>query len=154
MIDPDDAELYLQLIHRMYVSAPGGYPGRTKTIDLMSCAYWWPGMTVTTRAFTDACKLCDTTKTSRTKPAGFLKPLPLPLAPWRDILVDYITPLLACVRHGKEYKHVVVVVDRLTKMRHFIATVTLEANELAERFIEKVYSLHGLPETIVSDRGT
>ena len=154
MVDPDDAELHLQLIHRMHASAPGGHPGRTKTIDLMSRAYWWPGMTVATRAFTDACKLCDTTKTPRTKPAGFLKPLPLPLAPWRDISVDYITPLPACVRHGKEYKHVVVVVDRLTKMRHFISTVTLEADELAERFIEKVYSLHGLPETIVSDRGT
>ena len=62
----------------------------------MSRAYWWPGMTVATRAFTDACKLCDTTKTPRTKPAGFLKPLPLPLAPWRDISVDYITPLPAC----------------------------------------------------------
>ena len=68
--------------------------------------------------------------------------------------MDYITPLPAYVRHGKEYKYIVVVVDRLTKMRYFIATVTLEANELVERFIEKVYSLHGLLETIVSDRGT
>src|SRR3982074_1331175 len=39
-------------------------------------------------------------------------------------------------------------------MRHFIATEGLGAEELAERFIERVYSLHGLPETIVSDRGT
>jgi hypothetical protein len=38
-------------------------------------------------------------------------------------------------------------------MRHFIATMTLEAEELTDRFVEKVYSLHGLPETIVSDRG-
>jgi len=39
-------------------------------------------------------------------------------------------------------------------MRHFIPTATLEADELADKFIERVYSLHGVPETIVSDRGT
>ena len=39
-------------------------------------------------------------------------------------------------------------------MRHFILTATLEAEELANRFVERVYSLHGLPDTIVSDRGS
>ena len=47
-----------------------------------------------------------------------------------------------------------MVVDRLTKMRYFIATISLEVDELANRFIDRVYSLYGVPETIVSDRGT
>lgn len=154
MIDPDDTELHLQLIYRTHASVAGGHPGRTKTLDLMNRAYWWPGMTVAVRVFTNACKPCRRTKHDRTKPAGFLKPLPVPLAPWRDISVDYISPLPACKRNGREFKHVVVVVDRLTKMRHFIPTVTMEADELADRFVERVFSFHGLPETIVSDRGT
>jgi hypothetical protein len=49
---------------------------------------------------------------------------------------------------------ITIVVDRLTTMRHFIATVTLETEELTDRYVKKVYSLHGLPETIVFDRGT
>jgi len=50
--------------------------------------------------------------------------------------VDYITPLPPCRRKDRVFQHVVVVVDRLTKMRHFIATEGLGAEELAERFIE------------------
>jgi hypothetical protein len=38
-------------------------------------------------------------------------------------------------------------------MRHFITTVTLEVEELTDRFVAKVYSLYGLLEIIVSDRG-
>lgn len=154
MVDPDDANLHLQLIHRTHSSAPGGHPGRVKTTDLLNRVYWWPGMTEAVRTFCNACQLCARTKTPRAKPPGFLKPLPLPMAPWRDISVDYITPLPPCERRGQKHQHVAVVVDRLTKMRHFIPTVGLSAEELADRFIERVYSLHGLPETIVSDRGT
>lgn len=42
----------------------------------------------------------------------------------------------------------------LTKMHHFIPTVTLSAEELADAFISRVYCLHGCPDNIVSDRGT
>jgi len=154
LLDPDDANLHLQVIHRTHASGPGGHPGRTKTLDLLNRKYWWPGISQAVKTYCNACLLCDKTKTPRSSPPGFLKPLPLPLTPWRDVSVDYITPLPPCTRRGRVYNHVAVVVDRLTKMRHFIATETLEADELADRFIERVYSLDGLPETIVSDRGT
>jgi hypothetical protein len=68
--------------------------------------------------------------------------------------VDYITPLPPCRRKDRVFQHVVVVVDRLTKMRHFIVTEGLGTEELTEWFIERVYSLYSLSETIVSDRGT
>jgi transposase InsO family protein len=59
-----------------------------------------------------------------------------------------------CNRGTGTYKHVLVVVDRLTKMRHYIAMETMSAEEMARQFIAKVYYLHGLPATIVSDRGS
>ena len=154
IIDPDDDFLHLQLIHRTHASGPGGHPGRTKTIDLMNRQYWWAGMTKKIEEYCAACLLCDKTKRPRTAPTGFLKPLPIPLTPWHDISVDYITPLPPCKRSGRTYNHVAVVVDRLTKMRHFLATEGLSVDELVDRFVERVYTLHGLPSTIVSDRGT
>jgi transposase InsO family protein len=154
IIDPDDGNMHLQLIHRTHASGPGGHPGRLKTIDLMNRRYYWPGMTQAVRTYCKGCLLCDKTKTPRSAPTGFLKPLPVPLAPWRDISVDYVTPLPLCERKGQTFQHIAVVVDRLTKMRHFIPTMTPETDELADRFIDRVYSLHGLPETIISDRGT
>jgi hypothetical protein len=59
-----------------------------------------------------------------------------------------------CERHGAKYKHILVVVCRLTKMRHFIAVTGLSADELATAFIGRVYSLHGCPDNIVSGRGS
>jgi hypothetical protein len=39
-------------------------------------------------------------------------------------------------------------------MRHFIPVTGLSAEELADVFINRIYCLHGLPDNIVSDRGT
>ena len=54
---------------------------------------------------------------------------------------------------------IMVVVDRLTKMRHYIPCTAKEADSetpapaMARLFLDHVFRLHGLPDTIVSDRG-
>jgi hypothetical protein len=46
------------------------------------------------------------------------------------------------------------VVERLTKMRHLVpCTDTVDGKRLGEMYVKEVFRLHGLPETIVSDRG-
>ena len=151
---PPTDEAKIQVIYRTHSSGPGGHPGRVKTLDLLNRTYWWPRMSADVDTFVKGCDLCFRTKSSRSAPPGFLKPLPVPFQAWSDISVDYITPLPDCIRQGSVYKNVLVVVCRLTKMRHFIATRTLNAEELADAFISRVYALHGAPETIISDRGT
>ncbi|KAI1004332.1 hypothetical protein K3495_g3878 [Podosphaera aphanis] len=95
-----------------------------------------------------------TKKDAAQSSSGLLKSFPLPIKPWTDISIDYITPFPDFEVRKRRFKHIAVVVDRLTKMRLFIPTETLENEELVEAFIEKVWSLHGSPERIVSDRGT
>lgn len=151
---PPNDELRTQVIYRTHSTGPAGHPGRIKTIDLISRTYWWPRMTKEIAAYVQACNLCVRTKASRSAPPGFLQPLPVPFRAWSDISVDYITPLPECERDEKKYKHIVVVVCRLTKMRHFIPVAGLSAEELARVFISRVYALHGTPDTILSDRGT
>ena len=52
------------------------------------------------------------------------------------------------------YDTIWVVIDRLTKVRHLIpCRTTVDASNLADMFIEHVFCLHGLPNSIVSDRG-
>jgi len=52
------------------------------------------------------------------------------------------------------YNSILVVVDRLTKMAHFIPTTEkTTAGGLAQLFRDNVWKLHGLPESIISDRG-
>jgi transposase InsO family protein len=151
---PPDDELRTQILYRTHSTGPAGHPGRVKTIDLVSRTYWWPRMTRDIDEYVKACELCVRTKAPRSAPPGFLQPLPTPFRAWSDISVDYITPLPECERDGRKFKHIAVVVCRLTKMRHFIPMTSLSAEELATAFINRIYVLHGTPDTIVSDRGT
>ena len=64
--------------------------------------------------------------------------------------MDFVTGLLV----SEGYNAILVVIDRLTKMRHFIPTnTTASAETVADLFVNHVYRLHGFPDTVVSDRG-
>jgi len=66
------------------------------------------------------------------------------------ISADFITKLPI----AQEYDLILVVVDRLTKMVHFIPTMEKTSAEgLARLFRDNMWKLHGLPESIISDRG-
>ena len=83
-------------------------------------------------------------------PSGLLEPLPISQRPWQSIGIDYLGPLPKS-QNGKDM--ILVVIDRLTKMAHFISTVsTITSQQTAELMLEHIFRYHGLPENIVSDR--
>jgi len=70
--------------------------------------------------------------------------------PWTHISIDFITKLLIVA--GKNA--ILVVCDRLSKMMHFVAIMEgMIAEGLARLFRDNVWRLHGLPESVVLDRG-
>jgi len=84
------------------------------------------------------------------QPAGKLMPNSIPEKPWSHILVDFITKLPLV----QGYNSILVVVDRLTKMVHFIPTTEkTSAKGLARLFRDNMWKLHGLPKSVISDRG-
>jgi hypothetical protein len=65
--------------------------------------------------------------------------------------MDFIVGLL---RTQKVYNSIWVIVDRLTKVTHFIPIKTMYTGaQLAELYIARIICLHGVPKNIVSDRG-
>jgi len=69
---------------------------------------------------------------------------------WTHISADFITKLPL----AQGYDSILVVVDQLTKMVHFILTTEKTSAEgLARLFRDNVWKLHGLPKNIISDRG-
>ena len=76
-------------------------------------------------------------------------PNSIPERPWTYILVDFITKLPL----AQGYDSILVVVDRLTKMVHFISTTEkTSAEELARLFRDNMQKLYRLPESIILDR--
>jgi len=93
---------------------------------------------------------CQRNKNYTEQPAGKLMPNSIPEKPWAHISADFITKLPL----AQGYDSILVVVDRLTKIVHFIPTMEkTSAKELARLFRDNVWKLHGLPESIISDRG-
>ena len=83
-------------------------------------------------------------------PVGKLRPNEVPERPWQHILVDFITKLPV----SKGYDLILVVCDRFLKMSYFVATTEKTmAEELARLFRDNIWKLHGLSESVISDRG-
>jgi len=74
----------------------------------------------------------------------------VPEKPWTHISADFITKLLL----AQGYDSILVVCDRMTKMVHFVPTTEKTSAEGVVRlFQDNIWKLHGLPESIIMDRG-
>ena len=100
--------------------------------------------------YVEGCNLCQRMKNKMKKVAGKLKLSEVPEKPWTYLTVDFITKLPIVARKDT----ILVICNRLSKMMHFVATTEGTLVEgLARLFRDNVWKLHGLPESVVSDKG-
>ena len=149
LVVPDHDELKIKILQAVHDSPSGGHPGRGKTLEIVQREYYWLRMFDTIRRYVGCCHTCRRSKASREKYHGLLKPLPVPERRWQDISIDFVVDL----PESEGCKNIMVVVDRLTKYRYMIPCAKMEAIDVARMFLRYVWCNHGLPDTIISDRG-
>jgi len=147
---PDNKSLKLKVTYQCHDTKVAGHFSHDKTLELRKRNYYWPNMEDWVRNYIRTCDACQRNKTIQPKKYGKLVPLPIPYQPWEQISMDFITDL----PNAKEYNQCWVVVDRFTKMAHFVGLKNRKAKELAGILVYEIWRLHGLLKRIVSDRDT
>ncbi|WOG99882.1 hypothetical protein DCAR_0519238 [Daucus carota subsp. sativus] len=147
---PDDEDLRREILDEAHNAPYAMHPGATKMYNTMKSHYWWSGMKKDVAEFTAKCLTCQQVKVEHQAPAGKLHPLSIPEWKWEKITMDFVTNLPK-TRKGNDA--IWIIVDRLTKSAHFLPIswgCTLD--HLAQRYVNEIVRLHGVPISIVSDR--
>ena len=148
---PDDTSFRHDLFHEIHNVKLAGHQGIHKLLSFISHRYVGNHLRRDIHDYINTCPECQKAKPRHDKPYGISMPLPIAQTPWTDISMDLITSLP--ISDG--YNAIFVVVDRFSKMSHFIPTHnTADAPQLARLFIDNIVKLHGFPKSIISDRDT
>ena len=147
---PSSSPIKTRLLAEAHDSILAGHVGSAKTIELVSRDYFWPRMYEEIKHYVSTCTKCQRNKASHEHPQGLLQPLAVPERRWQQVTMDFITQL-PMTKSGHDA--IVVFVDKLSKMVHIVpTTTTVDAPQVAKLFMREVVRLHGVPESIVSDR--
>ncbi|QRW18525.1 Retrotransposable element Tf2 protein [Rhizoctonia solani] len=140
IVVPDVGTLRTDLLWIFHDSPLAGHPGRQRTLELLSCNYYWPGIRADTYWHVDSCETCQRIRKPKYTSIP-PQPLELPTRPWQYVSYDMIVDLPRDGNHNS----ILVIVDSFTKYGIFVkCSKKLKAPELAELFLEHVWKRHGV----------
>jgi hypothetical protein len=114
---PNSYELRKLVLKEMHNVPYVGHPGYQKTIAVVRSQYFWLGMKKDVVDYIARCMECQRVKVEHKHPTGLLQPLPILEWKWEVVTIDFITKFPKTTR---QHDSIMVVVDKLTKVAHFI----------------------------------
>ena len=124
-----------------------GHPGIVSMLTQLRAAVWWPGMTTDVNTYVETCNEgCAASVEKNSPPPMVVRETPE--LPWQHVAADFKGPIQG---NGKSY-YFHVIIDLLSRWPE-VAVVTSTAFDKLVPSMEKVWSLHGIPETVTSDNG-
>jgi hypothetical protein len=152
LVIPQDRGLKKEILDEAHLSKFTIHPGSTKMYRDLRENFWWSKMKGEIAEYVSGCDTCQRIKVSHLKSVGQMQSMSIPAWKWDDISMDFIVGLPLTPR---KHDSIWVILDRLTKTAHFIPVhTTYSAERYVEIYVDLIVRLHGLPNTILSDRGT
>jgi hypothetical protein len=152
LVIPKNFELHRKIMDEAHCSWYSIHPRTNKMYQDLKNNFWCTRMKREIAKYVVECDNCRRIKADHPRPAGNLQPLSIPEWKWEDICMDFIVGL---PRSSCGYNSLWVIVERLTKSAHFIpVSTTYKARQYAELYISHIIHYHGIPKTIISDRGS
>jgi hypothetical protein len=137
---PEIDSLHETILKEAHDSDYSIHPSSTKMYQDLQQKYWWYGLKRNVASHVVVCDVCQRVKAEHQRPAGLLHPLKIPEWKWEEIGMDFIVGL---PRASAGYDSIWVIVDRLTKVAHFIPVrTTYTGAKLAELYMARTVCLH------------
>ena len=148
---PNDKALRTKLLAEMHDAPSGGHFGRDKTGAALMKRFSWDGMSRDVAQYVASCDMCQRIKHGQQLTPGLLMPLPVPEDIDSHWTMDFVTGLPKTARgHDAIQGHF----SRGGSIKRLAATdATVDAVRASELYVSSVVRHHGMPSSVVSDRG-
>ena len=90
----------MDVLREHHDAALAGHPGISRTLELVTRNYWFPGINTFVKDYVNSCYSCQQAKPPCHPRHGELAPLPVPTSPWKGLSCDFIMDLP--VSNGKD----------------------------------------------------
>ncbi|GJY30669.1 hypothetical protein Tco_0414164 [Tanacetum coccineum] len=138
------------IMHESYKSKYSIHLGSDKMYQDLKKLYWWPNMKADIATYVSKCLTCAKVKAEHQKPSRLLQQPEIPEWKWEKITMDFV---LGLPRTSSGYDSIWVIVDRLTKLAHFLPIKKTDSMEkLTQLYLKDIVYRHGVPVSIISDQ--
>ena len=154
-----EKHLKMQVIKKTHNQPAVGHSSVKKTLNMIRRHYYWPAMRRKVEQYLCNCHVCKQAKASWDVYNRLFQPLPVPERPWIDLTMDFVVglPKNQGYNNSKPYDAILIVVDWLSKERHYIPCTKEDngtsAKATAAMFLRHIWCYYSLPISLTSDRG-
>jgi len=137
------------VVMREHYLPQAAHPGANKMYTSMRRWFYWESMVVDVYAFVANCTQCARNRVGERPKTNYLKTFP-PTEPLTDLCMDLRGPL---PRTAAENEHLLVIVDRFSKMTRALPLERIDAETIAAALFDYWVAAYGPPATVLSDNG-
>jgi hypothetical protein len=145
-------QLKLNIIKKIHDQLASKHSDIRRTCKYLHKWYYWSQAKQSVKRYIRNCHICKRFKTTRDKYSELLNSLSISDRSWMNIIMNFVTELFK----SKNFNAILMIINRLTKMHHYISCVAEKDETTAEKtarlLINHVWKLHELSNTIVSNR--